>query len=91
MSGAPLVLRYDEPIGPDTPFPLIGVCVGNQPVELVDFAIDLVEENGSRFKETKLRIEEYGIAHDLWSLAEWKPECLGQTRLIDAFRPSTIP
>ena len=90
MSGAPLVLRYDEPIEPDAPFPLLGICIGNQPVELVDFAVDLIEEDGSRFKETKVRIEEYGIAHDLWSLADWKPECLGQTRLIDAFRPSTI-
>ena len=96
MSGSPLVLRHDSNLvlGDEDnqeaapPFLLIGVCTGNQPAELVDFAYETVEEDGSRFKEKKIRIEEYGIAHDLWSLRQWAPDCLGGQTLGAAIRPS---
>lgn len=96
MSGSPLVLRHDSNLvlGDEDnqeaapPFLLIGVCTGNQPAELVDFVYETVEEDGSRFKEKKIRIEEYGIAHDLWSLRQWAPDCLGGQTLGAAIRPS---
>lgn len=90
LSGAPLVLRdqHDADGNPLPYFVLIGVCVGNQPSEIVDFSHTEVTEEGNEFKETKSRIEEYGIAHDIRPLADWRPACLGDMTLRDAIQPN---
>jgi hypothetical protein len=72
MSGSPLVLRYmqSEPRPDGEPFRLIGICVGNQMVEIGEMR------------------EEYGVAHDLWSMRDWRPELLDGGSLAEAITVS---
>jgi Trypsin-like peptidase domain len=85
LSGAPLMLRWDNYDGHDSPpFILVGVCCGNQPSEVVDHAITDIDDNGVKFEERVSRIEEYGIIHDLRPLIDWKPTCLGGLTLGQA-------
>ncbi|CAN5329619.1 hypothetical protein BH10ACI1_BH10ACI1_03310 [soil metagenome] len=51
---------------------VIGVCVGSHRSELVDYQFVETTEDGKEFKETRLRVEEYGIAHDIRPLLSWK-------------------
>jgi len=76
LSGAPLVIRFTDLFSGELAFPLLAVCVGSHQTELVDFSYEEVEESGTKFKEKKVKIIEYGIAHDLWSLKDWEPKCL---------------
>ena len=90
LSGAPLVLRDQRDADGNllSYFTLIGVCVGNQPSETVDFSYTDVTDDGTQLRETTKRIEEYGIVHDLRPLAEWQPSCLGGMTLREAIRPT---
>jgi hypothetical protein len=34
-----------------------------------------IDEGGNRFREKHLKVEHFGIAHDVTSLIEWAPDC----------------
>jgi hypothetical protein len=85
LSGAPLGI----PSSPN--FELVGICVASHQSELTDYETVLVEEEGREFKETRLRVESFGIAHDLRPLAEWAPAHLQGLTLRDAIAPSDMP
>ncbi len=72
MSGSPLVLRY----GPDEKPP------PREPFPLLGVCTG--SETISVGTDTP---EQYGVVHDLWSLRDWKPECLGGETLYRAIRP----
>lgn len=72
MSGSPLVLRY----GPDEEPP------PGAPFPLLGVCTG--SETISVGTETP---EQYGVVHDLWSLKDWKPECLGGETLFRAICP----
>lgn len=54
---------------------VIGVCVASSRSEEVDEIVEISEE-GKTYRETKMSITEFGIAHDVMSLWEWKPKLL---------------
>ena len=89
MSGAPLVMRnaHDQNGNPIPYFVLLGVCVGNEPSQIVDFSHTEVQDGGKEFKERIARIEEYGLVHDIRPLKDWKPECLSPLTLGEAIQP----
>jgi len=78
LSGAPLVLRdvADHEGKPIPYFFLAGVCVGSTEAEVVAFSHTEVQDAERTFKEKTSRIEQYGIAHDLRSLGDWRPQIL---------------
>jgi hypothetical protein len=78
LSGAPLFITQ-QPIGL-----VIGVCVGSVRSELIDDQRVEVQADGKTYRETRLRIEEYGVAHDILSLHDWKPKLLNGLTLLDA-------
>jgi hypothetical protein len=67
LSGAPLFL-HSQPRDL-----VVGVCVGANRAETVDFDYEEVLDNGQVRREKRVRVEEYGIAHDLRPLLAWKP------------------
>ena len=70
-------------------FEVIGVCTGNHKSELTDFEHTEIDEVGqSKFREKKVRVEQYGLAEELRELAQWAPESLGGQVLAEAFRPT---
>lgn len=77
MSGSPLFIHkgaYDQ---------LIGVCVGTIESRIVLYEEAQVIEGEKELKEKVARVEEFGIAHSLQPLLEWKPKCLNGRKLID--------
>lgn len=70
LSGAPLFLHA----GPRDV--AVGVCVGANRAETVDFDYEEILEGGEIRREKRLRVEEYGIAHDLRPLLGWRPPVL---------------
>ncbi|HLF58355.1 MAG TPA: serine protease [Alphaproteobacteria bacterium] len=90
LSGAPVVQRDQRNVEGASidHFVLVGICVNNEPAEIVDFRHTEVSEEGKEFSETTSRIEEYGIVHDLRPLADWKPACLGGITLRNAIVPN---
>ncbi len=78
ISGSPLFLADSTDI-----LPVIGICVGSSRSEEID-EVSEVKEGNTVFRETKLRITEHGIAHDLVSLHDWKPKMLQGKTLIQA-------
>ncbi|KFZ32122.1 hypothetical protein IDSA_05500 [Pseudidiomarina salinarum] len=78
LSGSPLFIHQQQK---DI---VVGVCVGSFRTELIEDEYLEVMENGSEYKETKLKIEEYGIAHDIRPLHSWKPKILNGTSLFEA-------
>jgi S1-C subfamily serine protease len=77
LSGAPL-FTYD-PNGDVA----IGVCVGINRGESTEFVIEEVQDDGKVFIEKRVRVEEYGIAHDLRPLLSWRPANLEGHSLED--------
>jgi len=81
LSGAPLFMsRHPKDI-------VIGVCVGSTRSELIDYEMVEINEEGNQLKESRLKIEEYGVAHDLISLHSWRPNLLGGKSLLEACQP----
>ncbi|WP_144223454.1 serine protease [Mesorhizobium amorphae] len=77
MSGAPVfVHREDMDM-------LIGVAVSSFRGETTESEISEVDDNGVRFTERRLRIEEYGFAHDIRGLLNWKPSFANGKSLLD--------
>jgi hypothetical protein len=78
LSGAPLFVHQQPK---DI---VIGVCVGSFRTELIEDEYLEVLENGASYKEVKLKIEEYGTAHDLRPLYDWRPILLNGLTLLEA-------
>lgn len=70
LSGGPLFVR-----GSDRDI-VVGVCVGINRGESIEAMYEEVLANGETFKETRVRFEEYGIAHDIRPLLGWRPSNL---------------
>lgn len=79
MSGAPLFLQGSGPT-----FDLVGVCVSSHETEVCEHVHEEVEESGSIFRERRLRVEQYGIAHRVSALADWEPALLNGLSLREA-------
>jgi hypothetical protein len=71
MSGAPLF----RPIAGQV---LVGVCVGSIAAEVSEYGHTEVREDGKEFSEKRLRVEEYGLAHSLEPLFDWRPSILSR-------------
>lgn len=77
MSGAPLFIHrgaLDD---------LIGICVGSVRSQIVDYQSLELTEDGGKYSEKTMRIEEYGIAHDIRGLLDWKPVMLAGKSLFE--------
>lgn len=72
LSGAPLFIHaatYEI---------VIGVCVGSHSSRIVNYEETVqVKNNSETLKEQVIRLEEFGIAHDVRPLFDWKPSLLG--------------
>ena len=79
MSGAPIFISE----GPT--FVTIGVGVSSIRSETTDFEHTEVDDDGKRFSERKVKIEEYGFAHSLEGLFDWSPAILGHKPLHEAW------
>lgn len=77
LSGAPLFI-HNEPRDV-----VVGVCVGANRGESTEFLLEEVLENGEVRKERRVRVEEYGLAHDLRSLLAARPPSFGGLSLLD--------
>jgi len=78
MSGAPLFIHagdYDR---------LIGICIGSINSRIVDYESVIFEEGEVSMKEQIVRVEEFGVAHNMMNLLDWKPKCLDGLSLQDA-------
>lgn len=79
MSGAPVFIHSQ-------PFDIvIGVCVSSFRSELIDDEIVEVNDDGSKYVERKVKIEEYGIAHDIRPLLSWKADIFDGKSLGEMF------
>lgn len=77
LSGSPLFV-HSEPYDY-----LIGVCVGTTTSQLVVYEDTQVYDEGEKYHERTVKVEEFGIAHDIRALANWKPGMLGGESLGD--------
>lgn len=78
LSGSPLFI-------PRTPKDIvIGVCVGSYSKRNVESEYQEVQKNGVQYKEKIVKIDEYGIAHNLQALYEWRPKILKGKTLYEA-------
>lgn len=78
ISGAPLfVHRQDKDI-------VIGVCVGSFRTEQIEDEFVEISQNGSTYKEIKIKIDEFSTAQDIRPLHGWKPELLAGATLLEA-------
>ncbi len=70
LSGSPLFIHQHE-------YEIvIGICVGSHASSVVQYESLTLEEEDKRTYEKIARVEEFGIAHDLRPLLDWKPLCL---------------
>jgi hypothetical protein len=78
MSGAPLLLntRKKELV--------VGICVGSHTSRLVDYSTTYVNDAGHKFLEVQQKVQEYGLAHDLTGLLDWRPHVLNGLSLREA-------
>lgn len=70
LSGSPLFThagKTDE---------LIGICIASHQSRVVQYEHRSYADDKENFHEIVERVEEFGIAHDLSSLLDWKPKCL---------------
>ena len=72
MSGSPLLLKY----GPN-----------EEPPPGAPFPLLGICTGTEKITVGLNNLEHYGVVHDLWSLRDWKPECLDGETLCDAIRP----
>lgn len=63
---------------------VIGVGVGSFGSRIVEHELSEVDDDGHKFTEQRLRIEEFGFAHDLRGLLDWAPELFGGMKLTEA-------
>jgi S1-C subfamily serine protease len=78
LSGSPLFVymqSYDA---------VIGICVGSHKSRVVDYETIIYQDENFESKESSVRVEEFGIAHDVRSLLDWKPTCLRGKSLLEA-------
>jgi hypothetical protein len=68
---------------------LIGVCVKSFDVEIVIDSFTEVDDQGKRFSEKRARVEQYGIAHSILPLCDWRPSLLKGKSLKEAIASST--
>jgi hypothetical protein len=68
---------------------LIGVCVKSIDVEIIIDSFTEVDDQGNRFREKRARVEQYGIAHSILPLLDWRPSLLKGKSLKEAIAPST--
>jgi len=80
MSGSPIFI-HSQPRDI-----VVGVCVSSFRSETIDDEFIEVRDDGSKYVERKMKIEEFGIAHDLRPLLDWKPSVLSGDSLGDVFR-----
>lgn len=77
LSGSPLfVHRNPKDV-------VIGVCIGSVRSEITDSEIVEVNDAGKQFRESRLKIEEFGLAHDIRGLHTWSPKILGGKSLFE--------
>lgn len=76
MSGSPIFTLPDETI--------IGVGVGSFESEETVACVEEVDEDGRVFKERRIKIEQFGFAHDLRGLLGWTPSILQGLSLLKA-------
>jgi hypothetical protein len=80
LSGSPLFIyrgEFDE---------VIGVCTHSHESRIVLHSQLDVREDSAKFSEVLSRVEEFGIAHDLRPLLNWKPTCLNGRMLGQVMR-----
>lgn len=80
LSGAPLFV-YNNPRDI-----VIGVCVGVNSGETTEFMLEEVQDNGEVRTERRVRVEEYGLAHDLRPLLDFRPVNLDGQTLVESAR-----
>jgi hypothetical protein len=77
LSGAPVFVHrgdHDQ---------LIGVAVGSTTSQVVAYEHSEYVDEGKQLSERTLRVEEYGIAHDMGPLLDWQPSCADGKSLIE--------
>src|SRR5204863_1794865 len=82
LSGSPLFVHkgtYDA---------VIGVCIGSHESRVVSYENVSFKEGTEQFREKIVRVEEFGIAHDVRPLLDWKPTCLKGKSLRQLSEPS---
>jgi hypothetical protein len=88
LSGSPLFLT-----DAGEKHSLVGVCVSSHSSETQEHIYEEIEEGGGIFRERRLRVEQFGIAHSLAPLADWKPKALqGQSlkEVLGQLRPGEL-
>lgn len=60
---------------------LIGVGVGSFKSEHLDEAITEIDDDGKVYREQRVRIEQFGFAHDISGLLDWRAEIFGGASL----------
>lgn len=78
LSGSPLFL----PEGGEK-CSLLGVCVSSHESETQEHLYEEIKEDGGVFRERRLRVEQFGIAHSLAPLGDWRPKVLGGKSLSE--------
>jgi len=82
MSGSPLIVT--DMIGAKKQ--LYGVCVGSRSTSVVEHQYMEIEENGQKFREKITRVNDYGIAHSILGLKNWRPATLRGGTLAETLR-----
>jgi hypothetical protein len=77
LSGGPLFI-YNQ-----THDFLIGICVGSIESRVVAYENVDIQDGDVRLREQTVRVEEFGIAHDMRSLLDWKPRILNGQSLVE--------
>jgi len=75
LSGCPIFTTPDEIV--------IGIGVGSFKSEQVESELCEVEEDGTVFREKRIRIEQFGFAHAIDGLLDWKPTMFGGSTLLE--------
>ncbi|MGO6754895.1 trypsin-like peptidase domain-containing protein [Rhizobium ruizarguesonis] len=75
MSGCPIFKVDDET--------LIGVGVGSYRSEMVEEQFTEIQDGGQTYTEQRVRIEQYGFAHDIRELHSWKAGIFGGMTLLE--------
>jgi len=85
LSGAPLFLHKSPR---DV---VVGLCVGVNRGETTEFVFEEIRDDGQVRTEKRVRIEEYGIAHDLRPLHGWRPPSFNGLSLLEIARQGLTP
>lgn len=65
---------------------VVGVCVGSIRSEQVEDEHLEIRDGHTTYREFKLRIEQYGVAHSLRPLLDWRPAMFGGLSLLEVSR-----